>query len=96
MSFNIKISFLSLLADIVGKEYIITSINENTQIKDLIEILIIKMGKNFKNIVIDSSGNLSKHIIFGLNGKDIRFIEGLNTEILEEDELVLLPAIAGG
>ncbi|GAG80141.1 unnamed protein product [marine sediment metagenome] len=93
---EIKIFFLSLLADIAGIEEIIMSFDDNSTIKDVLKELNLKFGKDFENIVMNTPDLLSKYILIGKNGKDIRSFEGLITTIQEGDEVFLLPAIAGG
>ncbi|MDX1799019.1 MAG: MoaD/ThiS family protein [Candidatus Lokiarchaeia archaeon] len=93
---NIKASFLSLLVDIIGKEEINLSIIENSTIKDVLVKLRLSIGKNFENSIFNVKDKLNKYIILGLNGKDIRKFNGLDTIIKDGDELSFLPAIAGG
>jgi MoaD family protein len=93
---NIKASFLSLLVDIIGKEEINLSIIENSTIKDVLVKLRLSIGKNFENSIFNIKDKLNKYIILGLNGKDIRKFNGLDTIIKDGDELSFLPAIAGG
>ncbi len=93
---EIKIFFLSLLADITGIEEIIMSFNDNSTIKDLLKELNLKFGKDFENTIMNTPDLLSKYILIGKNGKDIRSFEGLITTVQEGDEIYLLPAIAGG
>jgi len=84
------------LADITGIEEIIMSFDDNSTIKDVIKGLNLKFGKDFENIVMNTPDLLSKYILIGKNGKDIRSFEGLITTVQEGDEVYLLPAIAGG
>jgi MoaD family protein len=93
---NIKIIFLSLLVDITKKKELDFSISENSTIKDVLSLLFIKYGKNLKDKILLSSNSVSKYIILGLNGMDIRSLNNLNTILHEGDELCFLPAIAGG
>ena len=93
---NIKVSFLSLLADITGIKDIIMPINENSTIKDLLSTLILKFGSDFEKFILGSPDILRKYIILALNGKDIRSFDNLNTIIKDGDEVSFLPAIAGG
>ncbi|MGM0441899.1 MAG: ubiquitin-like small modifier protein 1 [Elusimicrobiota bacterium] len=44
----------------------------------------------------DEEGNLRRFINIFVNGKDIRLEEGENTPVSDEDEVSILPAIAGG
>jgi len=93
---NIKASFLSLLVDIIGKEEISLSFDNTVLIKDVLTRLSSLFGKDFEENIFSSEGKLNKYIILGLNGKDIRKFEGLNTIIQDGDEISFLPAIAGG
>ena len=93
---DIKIFFLSLLTDITGIEEIIMSFDDNSTIKDVIKGLNLKFGKDFENTIMNTPDLLSKYILIGKNGKDIRSFDGLITNVQEGDEIFLLPAIAGG
>lgn len=93
---DVKINFLSLLADITKIKQLNLSIHENSTIKEILDRLIIKFGKNFESKILDSPSSLSKYIILGLNGKDIRTLNNLDTIVSNHDEILLLPAIAGG
>jgi len=94
--FEIKISFLSLLADATGIEDTTLLIEDNATIKDILKHLIEKFGKKFENIIMTSPNTLSKYIILSLNGKDVRSSDYLDMYIHDGDEITFLPAIAGG
>jgi len=93
---EVKINFLSLLADITKIKELNISIQDNSTIKEILERLVSKFGKNFGRKILDSPNSLNKYIILGLNGIDIRTLENLNTIVNHHDEILLLPAIAGG
>ncbi len=84
------------MADITGIEESIMSFEDNSTIKDVLKELNLKFGKDFENVVMSTPDLLSKYILIGKNGKDIRSFEGLITIVQEGDEVFLLPAIAGG
>ena len=84
------------MADITGIEEIIMSFDDNSTIKDVLKELNLKFGKDFENTVMNTPDLLSKYVLIGKNGKDIRSFEGLITTVQEGDEVFLLPAIAGG
>ncbi|MHA1499796.1 MAG: MoaD/ThiS family protein [Promethearchaeota archaeon] len=93
---DVKINFLSLLADITKIKELNLSVQSNSTIKEILRILISKFGKDFERKILDSPDSISKYIILGLNGKDIRTLKNLNTIVNHHDEILLLPAIAGG
>ena len=88
--------FLSLLADKFGKEEFNFKLDHVITLKDLLNELNSKLGREFKETIIASEGKLNKYIILGLNGKKIGKFDGLDTIIKDGDELSFLPAIAGG
>jgi len=93
---DVKINFLSLLADLTKINELKLSVQDNSTIKEILERLVSKFGKDFESKILDSPDSLSKYIILGLNGKDIRTLENLDTIVNHLDEILLLPAIAGG
>ena len=46
--------------------------------------------------ILDDEGNLQKAINVLVNGRSIRFLDGLDTTIQESDQLAVFPAIGGG
>ena len=46
--------------------------------------------------LLTSDGELHRFVNVYLNGRDVRYLEGLATPVAERDEIRLLPAIAGG
>ncbi|MFN3966097.1 MAG: MoaD/ThiS family protein [Endomicrobiia bacterium] len=69
--------------------------SEGKNIKELIENLD-KKYPGIKERLYDENGNLRRFINFFVNDKDIRFLEGENTELKDGDEVSIIPAIAGG
>jgi molybdopterin synthase sulfur carrier subunit len=49
-----------------------------------------------KPYLLDDNENLCHFVNLYVNGQDIRFVEGLQTEVKEDDVIVLILAIAGG
>jgi sulfur-carrier protein len=46
--------------------------------------------------LLTADGELHRFVNVYLNGRDVRYLEGLATPVAERDEIRLLPAIAGG
>ena len=94
--FELKVNFLSLLEDLIGFDSVNIILDENSTVKDMLEKLTQKFGMKFQRNILNSTNELNKYIILGINGKDIRSLDNLNTIIGENDEISFLPAIAGG
>lgn len=44
----------------------------------------------------DEGGGLRRFVNVYVNGEDVRFLQGLETELSEGDEVSIVPAVAGG
>ncbi|MFX1522873.1 MAG: MoaD/ThiS family protein [Promethearchaeota archaeon] len=93
---SIKIVFLSLLTDITNVEELSLPIEDDVNIRTILEKLAVKFGSKFEEMIFKSSMDLSKYVIITINGKDIRNLDGLNTKVQINDEISFIPAIAGG
>ena len=93
---KVKISFLSLLTDITEVEEITLSIDDESVIRDILEQLATKFGSKFEEMIYKTSKALSQYVLITINGRDIRQFNGLDTKIQINDEIALIPAIAGG
>lgn len=68
---------------------------EGRNISEIIESL----ESNFpglKERICEADGKLRRFVNIYLNDEDIRFKKNLETELKENDELSIIPAIAGG
>ena len=55
-----------------------------------------KMGNEFKNRVLNNDGTPRSLINIYINGKNMRFLGGMQTNLKDGDEVYILPAVAGG
>ncbi|MCL7384123.1 MAG: MoaD/ThiS family protein [Thaumarchaeota archaeon] len=69
---------------------------EQVTVKNLIEVLSKNFGERFNSEVLDDNGLPKKTIKIFVNGRDIEFLDGLSTILKDEDEVALIPPIAGG
>ncbi len=68
---------------------------EGTNVAELIE----NLEKNYpglKERICEPDGKLRRFVNLYLNDEDIRFKKNMETELKENDELSIIPAIAGG
>ena len=90
----VKIVFPSIIAKVTNgeKEVIISA----STINEALTQLSTRYGESFKETIFDSSGKPKQFINFYLNGRNIRFINNLNTPLKNTDVLTILPSIGGG
>lgn len=61
--------------------------------------LIDDLEKNFpglKERICDETGKIRRFINIYVNGEDVRFLKQDNTAVKDDDEVSIIPAIAGG
>ena len=49
-----------------------------------------------KERLCDEAGELRRFVNVYVNGEDVRFLAGLNTDLKAGDEVSIVPAVAGG
>ena len=64
-------------------------------VKELIERLEDRYP-GFQSKVCDDSGQLRRFINVYVDGEDVRFLDGLSTQVPDGAEVSIVPAIAGG
>lgn len=90
-----EIKFLSNLADLTGEASL--KIEYNGEISGLIDDLDTKFeGKDFKTTITDDEGQIKDFVKILVNGNDIRGTGGLDSEIKDDDEIVIFQTLAGG
>jgi molybdopterin converting factor small subunit len=57
---------------------------------------LVQQYPALKDHLISPAGDLHRFVNVYLNGRDVRYLDGLSTPVGERDEIRLLPAIAGG
>ncbi|MBI2916334.1 MAG: MoaD family protein [Elusimicrobia bacterium] len=64
-----------------------------------IQDVLNDLEKNYPGImerICDETGQVRRFINIFVNGEDIRFKEGVKTQISKDSEISIIPAIAGG
>lgn len=88
-----KVKFFAYLRDYTKTKEV--DINGCSTVLELLDMLSEKYGKNLKEKLF-KNGELSNEIIILVNGRHIVHLEGINTEIKENDEISIFPVVAGG
>jgi len=82
-----------MLARITGEK---SNDLEASTLKEALGVLTEKYGEQLKNRIYDEKGNLRRFVNIYVNGKDIRFLEHLDTELSDHDKISIIPAVGGG
>lgn len=90
---KVKTVFYGALIRITGEKE--TEVEAST-LKEALEKLTSKYGENFNTRIFDSAGKPNRFINFYVNGKDVRFLNQLDTALNPGDEVLIIPAVGGG
>ena len=90
---NVKIRIPTTFRELTKGESVITvSPGSIQQILDG----LIKDHPNFVERILDEDKKLQRFVNVFLDDEDIRFLEGLETEVSDGQTLSIVPAVAGG
>lgn len=89
----VTVSLSGALAAVAG----VTTIDlEAETIGDVLTELSDRYGGAFKDKLYDDNGNPRRFINIYVNGRDYRFLKKTDTELADNDEVSLIPAVSGG
>lgn len=69
--------------------------SEGEHLRDVIDFLEERFP-GFEDRLCDEKGELRNFVNVYVNGEDVRFLQGLETELKDGDEISVVPAVAGG
>ena len=64
-------------------------------VRELIDVLD-RARPGLRESILDDAGELRRFVNIYRNDEDIRYLEGLETPLSPDDEVCLIPAVAGG
>ena len=89
---SVEVRVPTILRTYTGGEKIVTA--EGASLRELID----NLDANYSGMgerLVDQSG-LRRFVNVYLNDEDVRFLDGLDTELSDGDSVTILPAVAGG
>ena len=91
---NVKIIFPSIFTKVTNgeKEVHISALTFD----EVLVKLVNRYGDDFKDRIFEETGELRHLLAFYLNGRNIRFLNNLETELKSGDLISILPIASGG
>ena len=89
---EIYVSLTGALAQVAEKD---TTVEADTLYQAL-NVLTERYGESFGTRLFDENGKPRRFINIYVNGRDYRFLKKLDTELTNNDEISLIPAVSGG
>jgi molybdopterin synthase sulfur carrier subunit len=92
----LTLKFIGAMRQISGKNQLIVNIQDGNTLRELIE----QIGKNTPELPKifggQKFGNSNSNSLVLVNGREISVLNGLDTKLMNGDEIVLIPVVHGG
>jgi MoaD family protein len=93
MSIRVRVLLHANLREIVGKREVVEETNSNSTLRDILDKLAQRYGRDFKQIVDPGTGAISLEFLVSING---RIMRDANVKLNNDDVLILSIPIGGG
>jgi molybdopterin synthase sulfur carrier subunit len=94
---QIKIRTSLIFKDIFGNWRFSVTLPEKCTFGDLLDHLVDTYGSELKQYLFEPDGiTLLSHVMFMVNGRNIRFLNHRQTVLDDGDEVLILPPAGGG
>ncbi len=92
---RVTVKFYSYLRNLVGpKATVELDLKEGTTISLLLNELFL--DSKIKDVLLDENHTVKSDITIMKNGREIKFLAGMDTELNHGDEISIFPLVAGG
>jgi molybdopterin synthase sulfur carrier subunit len=92
---KVTVRFFATLRDLTGKKAPIeVNLGEGATVSSLLDTLYL--DSKIKDAIADENQNVKPDITILRNGREIRFLDSIDTELSSGDEISIFPLVAGG
>jgi molybdopterin converting factor small subunit len=92
---EISVDF-TILSQSLGCEELEFMVEENTTVREILDLIQERLGKVFNEIVFSPEGGTNPHIILMVNGDILREDEELERKVNEDTSIIFMMPITGG
>lgn len=94
---KIKVNTTTIFKEILGQSQLVVSMPKGSSVLDLLSKLTKDRGNKLARLLFHPDSNkILPYIRVGVNGKDIELLNGPETLLKDNDEVLILPPAAGG
>ena len=90
-----KVKVFATLRQLVGAKEIEVGLEGDDTVGSVLAGLVADYPV-LREHILDDQGNLEAYNNVFVNGRSMRFLDGLNTSLSEDDVLAIFPPVAGG
>lgn len=94
---TVKVRTILTIAKILGRGEVELSVPEGSTLKELIAALVNRWGEDLASSLLEAkTQNVLPYIRLMVNGRDIAFLNKMETVLQNGDEILILPPVSGG
>ena len=93
---TVKVKFIGALRHVLGKTQLAVEYEEEMTVKKLLGKLGNSARQLEKSFCDPQSGDSASNALILVNGREISVLDGLETKLSDEDEVVFVPVVHGG
>ncbi len=92
----ITLRFFGALRHASGAETITVKCREGASLMELLNDVTIDKPSLRRNLLDEQLAEAKPHALIFVNGREISVLNGLETKVKDEDEIVFVPVVHGG
>ena len=94
---TVKVRTILTIAKILGQGEVELSVPERSTLRELIATLVNRCGDDLASSLLEpKTQSVFPHIRLMVNGRDITFLNKMETVLQNGDEVLILPPVSGG
>ncbi|MEZ4632909.1 MAG: ubiquitin-like small modifier protein 1 [Deinococcales bacterium] len=91
----LRVNFYATLRSIIGKKTLEFDLPDGSNIHTILGELF-KLHPELKSEILDAEGKIQEYVTLFISGRDIRYLEGMESTLSSEKVLDIFPPVAGG
>jgi len=94
---KVKVHTILGLSEIIGQREIELSLSPGSTVESLLQHLVKTWGERLSSALFEPGNKqLFPHIRLMVNGRDMAFVNGMETVLKDGDEVLIFPPVSGG
>ena len=92
---KLTVKFYAHLRGLLGENWIqVVELQDNAKVSDLLNLLFLK--SEIREVMFDKNKTVKSDIAILKNGREIKLLKAIDTELTHGDEISVFPQVAGG
>lgn len=89
----VQVQLFATLRDVTGTSRVTV---EASTVREVLSLLLGTYGEELRRRLLTGEGELQDMVAVLVNGRNVRFLQGLDTPLRAGDTVALIPPVAGG